>query len=214
VRLLAFLVLLPAGLLAEGFQGWYQSSVWLRLDDKWSVGAFADLRADQGFGEIHTWILSPRVRYALNETWQLQANLSVLEALNPDETARADALRLEFEVNPTFRLGDTVTLSLRDRLEWRWREGGDDYAVRLRVRPQLDWTLRREGVFRGLYANLESFFDFEQKAYAEQRLVPLGLVFRPWEHGELRCYYILRTVRARVGWRDYDGLGVGTVFNY
>lgn len=212
LRILA--LLLPFGLGAEGFQGWYQNSVWLRLDEKWSVGNFIDLRADQGFGEIHSWIVSPRVRYAWDETWQLQANLSVLESLNADEAARADWIRLEFEVNPTFRLTDALTLSLRDRVEWRWREGGDDYAVRLRVRPQLDWILRREGFFRGLYANFETFYDFDQDRATEHRLTPLGVILRPWERGELRCYYILRTVRGRAGWRDYDGLGIGTVFNY
>jgi hypothetical protein len=212
LRLLA--LLLPFGLGAEGFQGWYQNSVWLRLDEKWSIGNFIDLRADQGFGEIHSWIVSPRVRYAWDDTWQIQANLSVLEALNADETARADWIRLEFEVNPTFRLTDALTLSLRDRIEWRWREGGDDYAVRIRVRPQLDWILRREGWFRGLYANFETFYDFDQDRATEHRLTPFGIILRPWERGELRCYYIMRTVRARAGWRDYDGLGIGTVFNY
>jgi len=214
MRLLCWLTFSPALLCAEGFQGWYQNTVWLRLNEKWSIGNFADLRADEGFGEIHTWIVSPRVRYDLDSTWQLQANFSALEALNADETARTDWIRFEFEANPTFRLSDSLTLNLRDRFEWRWREGGDDYAVRIRVRPQLDWTLRREGLFRGLYANFETFYDFDQDRFTEHRLTPLGLVLRPWERGELRCYYIFRTTRGARGWRDYDGIGFSTVFNY
>jgi hypothetical protein len=208
------LLLFPALLCAEGFQGWYQHSVWLRLDEKWCVGNSADFRADDGVGEIHTWIVSPRVRYDLNSTWQLQANFSALQAFNADETASTRWLRFEFEANPTFRLSETIRLNLRDRIEWRWREGGDEYAVRFRLRPQVEWAPRREGTFRGLYANFETFYDFDQDRFTEHRLTPLGLVFRPWDHGELRCYYIVRTARGAHGWRDYDGIGFNTAFNY
>jgi hypothetical protein len=58
------------------------------------------------------------------------------------------------------------------------------------------------------------FYDFDQDRFTEHRLTPFGVILRPWENGELRCYYILRTVRARSSWRDYDGFGVSTVFNY
>jgi hypothetical protein len=214
MRLLCWLTLCPLLLRAEGVQGWYQHTVWLRLDERWSVGNFADLRADDGVGDVHTWIVSPRVRYDLDATWQLQANLSALETLNADETVRADWLRLEFEVNPTFRLNDALTLSFRDRVEWRWRDGGDEYTTRIRVRPQLDWTLRNAGLFRGLYANNEVFFDFNQERVTENRLTPLGLTLRPWENGELRCFYLHRTTRGPDGWRDYDGFGVSAAFNY
>lgn len=214
MRLLAFLALLPATLCAEGTQGWYQHNIWLRLDEKWSVGNYLDLRADDGVGDVHTWIVSPRVRYDLDATWQLQANLSVLETFNADETAQAGWLRFEFEINPTFRLTDSLTLSFRDRLEWRWRDGGDDYTTRIRIRPQLDWTLRREGLFRGIFASNEVFLDFDQERVTENRLIPFGVLLRPSEHLDLRLFYLWRSTRAAQGWRDYHGFGVLAWFNY
>lgn len=214
MRLLALLALFPALLCAEGTQGWYQHNVWLRLDEKWSVGNYLDLRADDGVGDVHTWIVSPRVRYDLDATWQLQANLSVLETFNADETAQAGWLRFEFEVNPTFRLTDSVTLSFRDRLEWRWRDGGDDYTTRIRIRPQLDWTLQREGLFRGIFASNEVFHDFDQERVTENRLIPFGVLLRPSEHLDLRLFYLWRSTRAAQGWRDYHGFGVLAWFNY
>ena len=214
MRLLALLTLFPALLCAEGTQGWYQHNVWLRLDEKWSIGNYLDLRADDGVGDVHTWIVSPRVRYDLDATWQLQANLSVLETFNADETAQAGWLRFEFEINPTFRLTDSLTLSFRDRLEWRWRDGGDDYTTRIRVRPQLDWTLRREGLFRGIFASNEVFFDFDQERVTENRLIPFGVLLRPSEHLDLRLFYLWRSTRAAQGWRDYHGFGVLAWFNY
>ena len=212
--LLALLTLCPALLCAEGTQGWYQNNIWLRLNEKWSIGNYLDLRADDGVGDVHTWIVSPRVRYDLNATWQLQANLSVLETFNADETAQAGWLRFEFEINPTFRLTDSLTLSFRDRFEWRWRDGGDEYATRIRIRPQLDWTLRREGLFRGLYANNEVFFDFNQERVTENRLIPFGVMLRPSEHLDLRLFYLWRTTRGAREWRNYHGLGVLASLNY
>lgn len=213
MRLLLALLLFPALLCAEGTQAWYQNTIWLRLDEKWSVGNDLHLRADDGVGRIHTWIASPRVRYDLNSTWQLQANVSVLEAYNADETAQVDWTRFEFEVNPTFRLSDSVTLTFRDRFEWRWRHGGD-YSTRIRLRPQLDWTLRKEGLFRGLYANNEVFYDFTQDRVTENRLTPLGVLLRPNDHLDLRLFYLWRSTRGGQGWRNYHGLGVQAALNY
>lgn len=213
MRLLLALLLFPALLCAEGTQAWYQNTIWLRLDEKWSVGNDLHLRADDGVGRIHTWIASPRVRYDLSPTWQLQANVSVLEAYNADETAILDWTRFEFEVNPTFRLSDSLTLSFRDRFEWRWRHGGD-YSTRIRLRPQLDWTLRKEGLFRGLYANNEVFYDFTQDRVTENRLTPLGVLLRPNDHLDLRLFYLWRSTRAGQGWRNYHGLGVQAALNY
>jgi hypothetical protein len=213
MRLLLALLLFPALLCAEGTQAWYQNTIWLRLDEKWSVGNDLHLRADDGVGRIHTWIASPRVRYDLSPTWQLQANVSVLEAYNADETAILDWTRFEFEVNPTFRLSDSLTLSFRDRFEWRWRHGGD-YSTRIRIRPQLDWTLRKEGLFRGLYANNEVFYDFTQDRVTENRLTPLGVLLRPNDHLDLRLFYLWRSTRGGQGWRNYHGLGVQAALNY
>lgn len=213
MRLLLALLLFPALLCAEGTQAWYQNTIWLRLDEKWSVGNDLHLRADDGVGRIHTWIASPRVRYDLSPTWQLQANVSVLEAYNADETAVLDWTRFEFEVNPTFRLSDSLTLSFRDRFEWRWRHGGD-YSTRIRLRPQLDWTLRKEGLFRGLYANNEVFYDFTQDRVTENRLTPLGVLLRPNDHLDLRLFYLWRSTRGGQGWRNYHGLGVQAALNY
>ena len=48
----------------------------------------------------------------------------------------------------------------------------------------------------------------------EEFLTPLGITFRPWDNGEIRCFYLRRTTRGPNGWRDYDGFGVSTAFNY
>jgi hypothetical protein len=159
-------------------------------------------------------MLSPRVRYDLNPNWQLQANVSYFDGFNPDETSRPNWLRFELEVNPNYRLSDNVTLSFRNRFEWRWRDEGAEYNTRLRIRPQIDWTLNREGLFRGFYANNEVFYDTTKDRVSENRLIPLGVVLRPSEHLELRLFYLWRSARGAQEWRNYHGLGVLASLNY
>jgi len=60
MRLFAALCLLPLSLLADGTQGWYQHNLWVRLDERWSVGNYLDLRLEDGLRETHTWIASRR----------------------------------------------------------------------------------------------------------------------------------------------------------
>ncbi len=214
MRLLAFLTLLPAALLAEGTQGWYQNTIWLQLDERWSVGNFIDLRFDDGVREISTWIVSPRVRYKLNPGLQLQVNASFLESYNADETRRSDWFRLEFELNPTFKLSESLTLTFRDRIEWRWRNWGTDYGYRIRVRPQLNWTINRTGLFRGFYVNNEIFYDFDKNHFTENRLTPLGLTLHPSERMELCLFYLWRTRRGATAWKNYHVFGASASFNY
>lgn len=214
MRLLSCLALLPAALFAEGMQGWYQANLWVRLDERWSVGNFVDVRSDDGIGRLHAWMLSPRVRYDLNPNWQLQANVSYFEGFNPDETSRPNWVRFEFEANPTYRLSESLVLSFRNRFEWRWRDDDAEYNTRLRIRPQIDWTLRREGLFRGLYANNETMYEFTADRITENRLIPLGLLLRPSERLDLRLYYLWRSARGAREWQHFHALGVLASLNY
>jgi len=214
MRLLTCLALLPAALFAEGMQGWYQANLWVRLDERWSVGNFVDVRSDDGIGRLHAWMLSPRVRYDLNPNWQLQANVSYFEGFNPDETSRPNWVRFEFEANPTWRLSESLVLSFRNRFEWRWRDDDTEYNTRLRVRPQIDWTLNQEGLFRGFYANNEVIYDTTKDRVSENRLIPLGLVLRSSEHLETRLFYLWRAARGSRDWRHYHGFGVLASLNY
>ena len=207
-------VLLPVLAHAEGFQGWYQNTVWLRLNEKWSVGNYVDLRVDDAVSDVHTWMVSPRVRYDLDKVWQLQLNTSFLEAYNADETSRPDWFRLEFEVNPTVPLNESFVFSMRNRFEWRWRDGDADQGFRIRIRPQLDWLLNKEGLFRGFYANNEAFYDFDADRFTENRLIPFGVILRPRQNVDLRLYYLWRHTLGRTEWRDYHGLGVIATVNF
>jgi len=91
VAVMASLVPARAG---DQLQGWYQTTVWLRLNEQWSVGNYTEARVNDGLGEIHTWLVSPRVRYDVNPNLQLQLNTTWHEALNEPQTGSVDAFRI------------------------------------------------------------------------------------------------------------------------
>ncbi|HYF34718.1 MAG TPA: DUF2490 domain-containing protein [Prosthecobacter sp.] len=205
--LLTSILLLAASLPARGnddtFQAWYQTTVWHRINSRWSVGTYLDLRVNDGIDDVHTWIVSPRLRYDVNPNLQLQVNTSRVEAFNAENIRPVDSFRLEIEANPTLPLAKSLIFSMRNRFEWRWIEGGAEFNTRLRIRPQLDWLVRSEGLFRGFFANHETFWDFDQHRITETRFVPFGLILKPADAVELRISYLWRQTAGRSGWYGY-----------
>lgn len=217
------LLVLVAGILTQTSSGaraddqaqaWYQSQIFYRLSPHWSVGNYAEARLNDGVGELHTWMISPRVRYDLTSHLQLQFNTSWVEAFNAPQTRKVDSFRLEVEVNPRLELTRDLQFSMRNRFEWRWMEGGEDYNTRARIRPQLDWTISRTGLFRGLYANNEVIYDFDLDRVTENRLVPLGVVLRPSEALEVRVFHMWRRTLGGNTWFDYHAVGVMASLNF
>jgi hypothetical protein len=84
----------------------------------------------------------------------------------------------------------------------------------LRIRPQVDWTLNKEGLFRGFYANNEVIYDTTKDRVSENRLIPFGLVLRSSDHLETRLFYLWRAARGSRDWRHYHGFGVLASLNY
>lgn len=198
----------------DQLQGWYQTTVWQRLNEQWSVGNYAEARVNDGLGEIHTWLVSPRVRYDVNPNLQLQLNTTWHEALNGPQTGSVDAFRIELEANPYVKLTESLDYSMRNRFEWRRLDNGNAFNTRIRLRPQLDWVMARSGLFRGLYANNEVIYDFTQGRITENRLIPLGAVFRPSKELELRVFHLWRKTLTGTQWFDYHALGVLGTFNF
>ncbi len=213
ISLLTLASALPAK--ADGtFQAWYQNTIWYRLNPHWSIGNYLDLRVNDAIDDVHTWMVSPRIRYDVNPNLQLQFNTTWVDAFNAENTRLVDSFRLELEANPTFPLTSQLTFSMRNRFEWRWMEGNEDFNTRIRTRPQLEWFVSKTGVFRGFFANYEMIWDFDQERMSETRLVPFGLIFRPTEKLDLRLSYLWRQTVGRAGWYDYHAVVMAATLNF
>jgi len=107
--------------------------------------------------------------------------------------------RGELQVTPRYRLTDRVSVSLRNRLEWRAAEG--------RMRLQLNVATPKGKAVRGFYVSNELFHRLDQGVIYENRVVPLGLRFALHETVVLRVFYLLRSVRGTDSWRHAHVLG-------
>lgn len=198
----------------DTFQAWYQTTVWWRINSDWSLGNYADLRVTDGVDEVYAWLMSPRLRYDVNPNLQLQLNTSWVDSFNAENTTPTDSFRLELEANPIIPLTKELTFSMRNRFEWRWIEGNQQYNTRLRVRPQLEWILQSKGLFRGFFANHETFWDFDQHRITETRFVPFGVILKPADNVELRVSYLWRQTVGRSGWYGYHAAVAAATINF
>lgn len=115
--------------------------------------------------------------------------------------------RGEFQVTPRYRLTDRVSVSLRNRFEWRTAQGANEVHEVLRMRLQLNVATPEWKAVRGFYVGNECFHSFDQEVIYENRVVPLGLRFPLHEKAVLRVFYLLRSVRGTDAWRHAHVLG-------
>lgn len=216
--MLSLVLLLAAALSADcdadTAQVWYQNTSFWRLDERWSVGNYLDLRVTDAVGEVATTMISPRVRYDLTPHWSAQVNTTWLEAQAADSRGRTELLRLELELNPRAALTERLTFSSRNRVELRFIEQVDGVNERVRIRPQLDYATPWAGIVHGVFMNNEVFYDLDQRRITENRLTPFGLTFRPSPMLELRAYHLWRHTRLGREWFDFHALGLLANVNF
>jgi hypothetical protein len=198
---------------ADPFQAWYQSTLFYRLNEDWSVGSYFDLRSTDAYEDPTVLMVSPRLKYDLNPNWFFQVNTTYLEAKSPGQELRRRHWRLEFEANPRYALTERLVFSSRNRFELRWIDGAEQPNERIRIRPQLDLATPNLGFIKGVFANNETFYDFGPTRITENRLTPFGVVIRPKSFMELRVYYLWRHTYFRNQWYNYHALGILANFN-
>jgi len=215
---LALLLVCTLGLVpetrADELQAWYQSTVFKRLNERWSVGNYLDLRATDGVGPLALGMVSPRVRYDFSPNWAGEVHATWLRARSASSSTKTSFERLELELNPRYGMGEGFTFSARNRLELRWADSLPGTNERLRIRPQLEWATPWAGPVAAVFANNEIFYDFDQGLVTENRLIPFGLAFRPAPSTDLRLYHLWRHTRAATRWYDFHAIGFAANFNF
>ncbi len=203
-----------ASVRADPFQVWWQNTTFFRLDERWSIGNYLDLRVTDAVVDYTTGFISPRIKYDIDKHWHAQMNTSWVNAVSADGRTKADFFRLEFELNPRYMVGKQWVFSSRNRFEFRWADGVDGRNERIRIRPQVEWVPPWGGPIKGIFMNNEVFYDFDQRRVTENRLTPFGLTFRPAEYAELRVYYLWRATSIGDRWFDFHALGVLLNLNF
>lgn len=198
------LVWLTAGLLAgraDEWDYWNQQIVEGPRLGRWTPWFYADTRTGLETGRMTGYVLSPRVRYRLNEGLNAEAHYSWVSTRNT-AGEYIDQHRAEFELNPRWNLSPHLFVVVRNRVEVRWIENQTGVSPRTRHRLHVEYALQRAGPLTSLFFENESIFEYDGFRLGENRLVPLGLGFRLGDHANLRLYYTWRPLHLKSGWQD------------
>lgn len=133
------------------------------------------------------------------------------ESKNSDDVWRSQH-RLEVQLTPRWWLTHDIHIGLRNRLELRWNEGTSSRNERSRHRLRLSIRAPQWYHLSQIYGGTEVIYDYDRNDLTENRLVPLGFLFRLNDVLGLRTYYMLRSIRNGSDWTHVHVLGTGFGF--
>lgn len=198
------------------------AEIWFSLDS-FSIGLSEDWKTKTNFearlpeAEFLAYLrLCQKFNYKLDDTWTLGTHPVLERSRSSSQSPYRDTYRLDLEANPKLKLGDTVTLSLRNRWELRWKEGkGDEIFHRARQQTQISWKLPRDFPLISSYAIAnEVFYELDKSKITANRFYPLSVKLR----GELSLspslYYMYQSKRRGLtsDWNGAHVFGLKTSF--
>ena len=209
-----FLFLSPANLSAAPAQQWLFSNTRL-LDFE---GKRLDLTLHtrfQGLDEEPTlYQIQPRFSLNCGKYFRCATNYSFFALRSKDTTGEElteRQNRLEFELNPRFKISDSWSYIGRNRIEYLMNSEFSYINSRFRHRDSLE----RQQIFglslRAFFAN-EIFYNLEESTVSQFRVVPLGVRI-PWDKEEFSLYPMLVSNKRDGDWQHAIIIGVDFFFD-
>lgn len=190
----------------DDVQNWQNLTVtWPKIEQV-ALETSAEWRLTDDLSDLSYW----RIRQAIATrpfSWLTAgAAYRYTESKNSEGHWR-DQHRLELELTPRWKLDEQVTLSLRNRMEFRWNESVRGRNERTRHRLQLAVNTPQWRAVKSVYASHETIYDWDRKRIAEHRTIPLGLKFEIRESAELSLFYMLRVSVRDEEWTHTHVIG-------
>ncbi|MEN8662758.1 MAG: DUF2490 domain-containing protein [Lentimonas sp.] len=190
---------------------WLSLNLW--QNDSHKVHAYFDNRMVDDLTEEKLWLGSLRYKFKAHKNLQLGFGYTYLDVRNVTTDSWTHQHRLEFEVNPKFKLDENWTLTVRNRMEVRYIEDRDDSSSRFRHRLQLSRPINL-GPFTSYYANVELFYPLDLDKLNEVRTVPLGGGIQISESTKFNLFYMIQSKRVGSTSNCNHGHALGTNLIY
>ncbi|HAV13769.1 MAG TPA: hypothetical protein DCX06_09830 [Opitutae bacterium] len=192
---------------------WLSLNLW--QNDTHKVHAYFDNRIVDDVTEENLWLASLRYKFKAHKNLQLGFGYTYIDVRNITTDSWRDQQRLEFEVNPSFKLDDNWKLSFRNRMEVRYYEDRDDSSSRFRHRTQLSRPIDL-GPLSSYYANVELFYLLDLEKVNEVRTVPVGTGIRLGENTKLNLFYMIQSKRtgSTSTWNHAHALGTNLIYTF
>ncbi len=195
----------------KDFRFWNTLLVQQYKDAKWSTFTYAEARWIDDANKIGAWVAQQKLYYQWKPNLSLGVGPGWIELKDADGGWNTLA-RMEFEINPSWQIGNQSRLSLRNRLETRWWESRD-YQTELVSRHRLHFS-RPGNWLPGMThfgISNEFFFDYRVGAYKENRFRPIQISFDAGERKRFNLFLQVRSMRSGDGadWKHAYILGCG-----
>ncbi|MDX1680340.1 MAG: DUF2490 domain-containing protein [Akkermansiaceae bacterium] len=189
---------------------WIILNLW--ENDTHRLYTYMDNRVSDDMSEERLWLMSLRYKYKVNPNLQLGLGYTYLDSHNTTTDVWRDQQRLEFELNPSFKL-DEWKLHFRNRLELRFYQDSDEASYRFRQRTQLSRPIDL-GCFDGFYTNIETFYMPDIDRINEFRTIPVGLGMPLGDQTKLNLFYMIQSQRDGTSSHWTHAHVLGTVLTY
>lgn len=192
---------------------WLSLNLW--QNDTHKVHAYFDNRIVDDVTEEKLWLGSLRYKFKAHSNLELGFGYTYLDVRNVEADNWTHQNRLEFEVNPRFKLSESWTLSLRNRMEVRFIEDRSDSSSRFRHRTQLCRPLEF-GPVSDYSASVELFYLLDLNKINEVRTVPLGIGMKLTESTKLNLFYMIQSQRvgSTTSWSHGHALGTNLIYTF
>lgn len=194
---------------------WNELMVRQYKGERWQTYTWSELRWFNDIRDLDLWFFQQKVYYKVDPIWSVGGGPAWIEVQN----ARGEwntLARMEFEINPTWRIGEQTTLQFRNRLETRWWETRD-YETELVSRHRLRLSHKASWLphMNRIEMSNEFFFDYRVGAYNENRLRVFDIHFDSIRGTTMNAFFQIRSRRGGDGddWDHAYILGLGWRFD-
>jgi hypothetical protein len=199
-------------LMSADTQYWQRIFITHWKNDQWKFYSQLQFRFYNLPKHFRYSLLSPSLRYRALPWLDFELHYSWIESRTTPHEPLFPTHRLEFEINPFFKLNSCVTLYFRNRYELIKRHGTNKLHSTLRNRIKFELTFKNKSKLEiGAFHN-ETFYNLITDEFFENRLVPIELTYKLNKSLKISPYLMARTLRNTEGyWRT--ALVFGTNLN-
>lgn len=199
-------------------------SINLSLNSRiWDVGYFQFFKYKQyemgklhffAMGEFHFrsnisslrfYLLTQQVAYQAFKNLDLEAHYCYVGARPYYYHKYGHQHRINLEVDPYFNLSKKVKYKIRNRIEFRKVQSIKNWIYVYRIRPEAIIEVKRKALNYISCAN-EVFYNFNDKIYFENRLIPINFNFAFGKKKTLDVFLMLLSIRTEINWRQTAAL--------
>jgi hypothetical protein len=127
-----------------------------------------------------------------------------------DDIRKIEDYTIITEITTRFYLPHKLLLSVRNRVDWRWRN--DDFQPRYRLKARLERNFKTEFLTFNVYTFSEVFFNFSSKNSNRARLA-LGSEFKVLKHMNVDLYYMYQFDGNREV-LEVHAIGIKLIFHF